>query len=161
MRGRRRLATPDRLSRVLPFPTSVILHGRQVPVRVLEELGELDSRERISLERLLSDPEELDRRCRAAFLDPGVSSGDGSCGEGETELYVHHHQEQMALPSEVATGGVEPFVRAMTVCSIWVTTDDGKEFLHVDYTIDAERTQYVLSVALDDDGVVRSVRMES
>ena len=49
----------------------------------------------------------------------------------------------------------------MTMHSMWVTADESEEFLHVDDTIDAKRTQYVLSLALDRGGIIRSVRMES
>jgi hypothetical protein len=124
-------------------------HVREVAARTLEELGDLEEPARASLERLLADPEHLDRRCRAALLDPPPGSEDGA-----TELYVSHHQELGASTS------LQAFVGAMTIHHLWVSAED-EEFLHVDYTIDARRTQYVLTVALDRDGVVRSVRMES
>lgn len=130
-------------------------------MHIHEELGELDERARGSLERLLSDPDALDCRCRAALLDPSLTWGDGSCGEGATELYVNHHAQFGVTPPASVAPGIEAFVGAMIVHSIWVTADGDAEFLHVDYTIDAGRTQYVLSVALDRDGVIRSVRMES
>lgn len=139
------------------LPETVSVGGRELSVWVQ---GTLDDLGRLALEHVLSDPEKLDRRCRAALLDPSLTAGDGSCGEGQTELYVHHHQEQMALPPDLADAGIEAFVRAMAVHLIWVTPDGNEEFLHVDYTIDAKRTQYVLSVALGRDGVTRSVRME-
>ena len=110
----------------------------------------------MSLERLLSDPEALDRRCRTALVDPPAGSEDGA-----TELYVRHHQELLATPAPPGGAGIEAFVHAMTMHSIWVTADESEEFLHVDYTIDAKRTQYVLSLALDRGGIIRSVRMES
>jgi len=49
----------------------------------------------------------------------------------------------------------------MRVRSIWADGDSTTAFLHVDYTIDAERTDDVLCVALDREGVIRSVEMES
>jgi hypothetical protein len=106
-------------------------------------------------QRVTPDPEELDRRCRMTVLDPPSRSEQGA-----VELYVSHYQE-LALPPEGATRGVRAFARAMTVSSIWITADEDEELLHVDYAIDAKRTQYVLSVTLDHDGVARSVRMES
>ena len=55
----------------------------------------------------------------------------------------------------------EAFVRAMRVRSIWADGTAASAFLHVDYTIDPERTDYVLSVVLDQEGLVQSVEMES
>ena len=49
----------------------------------------------------------------------------------------------------------------MRVRSIWADAGATAGFLHVDYTIDAERTNYVLCVALDREGVIRSVDMET
>lgn len=143
----------------MPIPVTVTLDGRLVPVRVLGALeghGELEQPARLSMERLLSDAADLERRCPAALLAPPPGSE-----EGATELYVSHHLEVVALPVGLTDGGIEAFVQAMNVRSIWAAPDDDGELLHIDYTIDARRTQYVLSVALDRDGVVRSVRMES
>jgi hypothetical protein len=127
---------------------------RQIAARSLEECGDVEGPARASLERLLTDPESLDRRCRAALLDPPPGSE-----EGATELYVSHHEE--LTPPELVGRGIEAFVGAMTLRSIWVVADDDEEFLRVDYTLDASRTDYVLCVVLDSSGVVRSVRMES
>jgi len=107
---------------VLPLPTSVTLHGREVPVRVLEGFGDLDRSARSSLELLLSDPEDLDRRCRAALLDPPLRFE-----EGAVELYMSHHLEQTKLSPELATAGVEAFLQAMTVSSIWTAGADDEE----------------------------------
>jgi hypothetical protein len=49
----------------------------------------------------------------------------------------------------------------MYVRSIWTAGDDDEEFLHVDYTIDARRTDHVLCVVLDGEGVIRRIEMES
>jgi hypothetical protein len=56
---------------------------------------------------------------------------------------------------------IEAFVRAMSVRSIWADGDSTTAFLHVDYTIGAERTDYVLCVVLDREGVIRWVEMEN
>ncbi len=52
-------------------------------------------------------------------------------------------------------------LEAMSVRGIWATPDSSSAFLHVDYTIGKDRTQYVLTVLLDRNGTIRSVDMES
>ncbi|HEY1418654.1 MAG TPA: DUF2004 domain-containing protein [Myxococcaceae bacterium] len=138
-------------------------------MRVLEGFGDLNQSARDSLERLLSDPEDLDRRCRAALLDPGLTCGDGSGGEG-AELYVRHHLSELNglaarlgidSPKNPGAAAIERFLGVMSVRSIWTAGDDDGGFLHVDYTIDAGRTDYVLCVVLDREGVIQRVEMES
>ena len=112
------------------------LDGKRVPVSSLEEL---DERDRAALERLLSDPNELDRRCREALLDPALTEGQESTG-----LYVSHHLEQLpdlrGAPRGSTATVIDAFVKKMAVRSIWASGDATTAFLHVDYTIDAART---------------------
>ena len=66
--------------------------------------------------------------------------------------------EDSEKPSPAA---VTAFLDAMYVRSIWASPESKDSFLHVDYTIDDDETQYVLSVAMNRRGAVTGVEMES
>src|SRR5215831_4937408 len=148
------------------MPKAVNISGRQTPVHVHGDLVEAD---RLTLEQLLSDGDALDRRCRAALLDPTLAGDDGSCGEGPTELYIRHHLSELDGlagrlgvddPASADAAAIERFLASMSVRSIWATPGSDRSFLHVDYTVDPDLTQYVLCVSFDRAGVVTSVDME-
>jgi len=142
------------------LPT-VSIGGRQVRVSARGEPGEEDL---VALREMLSDPDSLDRRCRAAIRQDAEVDA-----EGPSRLYVIHHLGQLdrlaprsatAAPQSPTTSAVDAFLASMSVDSIWATPESDDTFLHVDYTIDSERTDYVLSVTLDRRGTVESVEME-
>src|SRR5262249_31024324 len=147
--------------RMVKLPPLTIGGRRVVP----DVQGEPDAQASAAVQELLSDADALDRRCRAAMGEQ-VNSGE----DGAVLLYVAHHVDELqdlashfdfgdtGAPTTIAT---DAFLTAMYVRSVRATPDSDRYFLHVDYTIDEAKTQYVLSVVLDRRGTVTSLDMES
>lgn len=122
----------------------VTIAGRQVQVDIIDQ-AEADAT--AALQDLLSAPETLDRRCRAAMLENARTDPDGG-----TRLYVSHHrdlasavlQAAIADPETLDLETIAAFLESMSVRGIWATPVSSSAFLHVDRQ-----------------GAIRSVDMES
>jgi len=104
-----------------------------------------------------------DATCRRALAK---AIGD----EDSVGLYVRHHLEQLpglaaelgiADPAAPGRAGARAFLARMHLRSIWVDGEDDELELRLDYTIDAARTDHVVTVTLDRRGRAVDVEMES
>jgi hypothetical protein len=103
---------------------------------------------------------DLDRAARAAMLRDYVADLDSEGAGG----YLIHHVDELGEERVAAALGIptpvdpERFVGALRLVHIAVQPD---EPMVLDYTIDADLTNYVLAVGVDEDGQVVSINTES
>lgn len=138
----------------------LVVNGRTVEV----DTGD-DDEVPAAVARLLARADELDGACRAAIAADLEAGGD----DGAAALYLDHHLGELPDLARALGHADAPatdpalrrvFVARLVLRSIWSGHGDD-QLVRFDYSIDPDRTQYVLCVSLDLDGALVSVEMES